>query len=48
MFESNYSSCTCNSENICNAGVQGKKKDKVKSSLPQKLMVFGVSSPFEY
>ncbi len=25
-----------------------KKKDKVKFSLPEKLMVLGVSSPFEY
>jgi hypothetical protein len=48
MFESNYNSCTCNSENIFNAHVQGKKKDKVKFSLPQKLIVFGVSPPFEY
>jgi len=48
MFKSNYSSCTCNSDNRCHAGVQGKKKDKGKFSLPQNLMVFGVSSPFEY
>ncbi len=41
-FEINYSSCTSrSSENICSSrGAQEKRKDRMKLSLSQKLMVF--------
>jgi len=49
-FETNYSSCIVRSnENICSSsgGGSGKRKDKMKLSLPSSLMVFWVSSPVE-
>jgi hypothetical protein len=48
VFETNYSSCTVrSSENICSSsgGAQEKRKERMKLSLPPKLMVFSVSSP---
>jgi hypothetical protein len=49
-FETNYSSCTVRSNEIIRSssgGGSGKRKDRMKLSLPPKLMVFSVSSPVE-
>jgi len=49
-FETNYNSCIVrSSENICSSsgGAQEQRRDRMKLSLPPKLMVFWVSSPVE-
>jgi len=45
MVLTNYSSCTCRSnENVCSSS-EGKMKDKVKLNLSQRSMVFWLCPP---
>jgi hypothetical protein len=45
--ENNYSKCTGKSSENISSSIPGKRKDRMKLSLPPKLMVLCVSSPLE-